>query len=411
LKESSGRASAGKAPQRFRNALVVAEVSLTLVLLIGAGLLIRSFRVITALFPGFDPSHFLCVSASRYRLPEPEPGKPIPAAVSIRQLLDRLRVLPSVQTVAAATDLPLSGIDPAIFYTAEGQPAVTAQNMPRAYIHRVTPDFFQALHTKLIAGRTFSQEEISGNPGVVVVSENVVKRFWPGQDPLDKRIKGGGPNSSNPWLRIIGVVGEMKYRGLPNNPTADPDIYRPLQDQERDILLVVRTSLDLASLSAAVRSAIHEIDKTIPIYDVATMSERIGEQTGRSRFTGWLMTIFAGIALVLATVGLYGVMSYAVTRRTQEIGVRMALGASRGNVLLLVLRQGMPLILAGIVMGLAVALGLTRLISTLLYGVTPTDAFTFGSVSALLVLVALFACWLPARRASRVDPIHALRHE
>jgi predicted permease len=283
--------------------------------------------------------------------------------------------------------------------------------MPRAYIHRVTPDFFQALHTKLVAGRTFSPEEMTPNSGVVLVSENVAKRFWPGQDPLDKRIKGGGPNSSNPWLRIIGVVGEMKYRGLPNNPTADPDIYRPLPDEERDILLLVRTSLDPGSLSAAVRNAIHEIDKTIPIYDVATMSERIGDQTARSRFTGWLMSIFAGIALVLATVGLYGVMSYAVTRRTQEIGVRMALGASRGSVLLLVLRQGMPLILAGIGIGLAVSFGLTRLISTLLYGVTPTDAFTFGSVSASLVLVALFACWLPARRASRVDPIHALRHE
>jgi putative ABC transport system permease protein len=411
LKESSGRVSAGRAPQRFRNALVVAEVSLTLVLLIGAGLLIRSFRAITALDPGFDAGHLLCVSVSRYRVPEPAPGAPSPAASSIRQILERIRSLPSVQTVAAATDLPLSGIYNANFYTAEGQPPVTAQNRPRGYIHRVTPGFFQALHTKLVAGRTFSEEEMMGNAGVVVVSENVAKRFWPGQDPLDKRIKNGESNSSNPWLRIIGVVGEMKYRGLPNNPTADPDIYRPLQDQERDILLLVRTSLDPGSLSTAVRSAIHEVDKTIPIYDVATMSERIGEQTARNRFTSWLMGIFAAIALLLATVGVYGVMSYAVTRRTHEIGVRMALGADRSQVLLLIVGQGLPLILAGILVGLAASFGLTRLIATLLYGVTPTDAFTFASVTALLVSIALFACWLPALRASRVDPLEALRHE
>src|ERR1035438_1718290 len=203
----------------------------------------------------------------------------------------------------------------------------------------------------------------------------------------------------------------MKYRGLPNNPTADPDIYRPLQDQERDILLLVRTSLDPGSLSTAVSSAIHEVDKTIPIYDIATMSERIGEQTARNRFTSWLMGIFAAVALLLATVGVYGVMSYAVTRRTQEIGVRMALGAERSQVLLLIVVQGLPLILAGILVGLAASFGLTRLIATLLYGVTPTDAFTFASVTALLVSVALFACWLPALRASRVDPLQALRHE
>jgi predicted permease len=411
LKESSGRVSSGKAPQRFRNALVVAEVSLTLVLLIGAGLLIRSFRAITALDPGFDPAHLLCVSVSRYRQPEPASGEPMPAVPSIRQMLDRIRTLPSVQTVAAASDLPLSGIEYAMFYTAEGQPAVTAQNIPRAYLHRVTPGFFQALRSRLVAGRTFSEEEMKGNSGVAVVSENVVKRFWPGQDPLDKRIKGGGPDSSNPWLRIIGVVSEMKYRGVPHNPTADPDIYRPLPDQERDILLLVRTSLDPGSLSTSVRNAIHEIDKTIPVYDVATMSERIGDQTARNRFTGWLMGIFAAVALLLAMVGVYGVMSYAVTRRTQEIGVRMALGANRQQVLLLIVGQGLPLIVTGIVVGLAVSSGLTRLIATLLYGVTPTDAFTFASVTGLLVSIALFACWLPALRASRVDPLEALRHE
>jgi ABC-type antimicrobial peptide transport system permease subunit len=203
----------------------------------------------------------------------------------------------------------------------------------------------------------------------------------------------------------------MKYRGLPNNPSADPDIYRPMSDRQRDILLVVRTALDPASLTGTVRRAIHEMDSTIPIYNIATMAERIGQQTARDRFTSWLMGIFAGVALLLAMVGVYGVMSYAVTRRTQEIGVRMALGASRPQVLLLIVGQGVPLILAGILVGLGISFGITRLIATLLYGVTPTDAFTFAAVTALLVSIALFACWLPALRASRVDPLEALRHE
>ena len=419
LKESSGRVSGGKLPQRFRNALVVAEIALTLVLLIGAGLLIRSFRELTVLNPGFDPDHLLCLSVSLPRLPEaPTSGaatlataSDAHAVVSTSQILERLKALPSVQAVAAATDLPLSGIEQAIFYTAEGQPTVTAQNIPRAYLHRVTPGFFSTLRAKLVAGRGFSQEEMKGDPGVAVVSENVAKRFWPGQDPLNKRIKGGNPRSSNPWLRIIGVVAEMKYRALPNNPTGDPDIYLPLTDRGRDILLVVRTALDPGSLAGAVRSAIHEVDRTVPIYNIATMTERIGEQTARNRFTSWLMGIFAGVALLLATVGVYGVMSYAVSRRTQEIGLRMALGANRPQVLLLIVGQGLPLILSGILAGLAVSLGLTRLISTLLYGVTPTDRLTFASVTALLALIALFACWLPALRASRVDPLEALRHE
>jgi putative ABC transport system permease protein len=418
LKEGSGRVAGGKMPQRFRDGLVAAEIALTLVLLVGAGLLIRSFRELSALDPGFDPDHLLCLTVGLPRIPPPQTDGAVAndavtahSDISTRQILERVRTLPSVTAAAIATDLPLSGIENAVFYTAEGQPAVTAQNIPRAYYHRVTPEFFQVLRTTRVAGRTFLPEEISGNAPVVIVSENLQKRFWPGQDAIGKRIKTGRSASHNPWLRVIGVVGEMKYRGLPNNPTADPDIYRPWSEEERDILLVVRTTLDPAGLAPGVRNAIHEIDKTIPIYDVATMSEHIGEQTARNRFTSWLMGIFAAVALLLAMVGVYGVMSYAVTRRTQEIGVRMALGANRTQVLLLIVGQGLPLILAGILVGLAFSFGLTRLIATLLYGVTPTDAFTFASVTALLVSIALFACWLPALRASRVDPLVALRHE
>jgi len=405
LKESSGRVSGGRLPQRFRSGLVVAEISLTLVLLVGAGLLIRSFRALTTINPGFDPDHLLCLSAGLPR------GGSDQASLSAQRVLESIQALPSVQTVAAGSDLPLSGIENATFYSAEDQPPVTVQNMPRAYIHGITPGFFEALKAKLVAGRTFSPDEMSGKHGVVMISENVSKRFWPGQDPVNKRIKLGRLNSPNPWLRVIGVAGEMKYRGLPNNPTADPDIYLPLPDRERDILVVVRTPLDPAGLSTAVRGAIHGLDKSVTIYDVATMTAHIGEQTARSRFVGWLMGVFAGVALLLAMVGVYGVMSYLVTRRTQEIGLRMALGARRSDVLALVVRQGLPVILGGIVIGLAASAGLTRLLGTLLYGVTATDTLTFTAVPALLGAIALVACWLPALRASRVDPVQALRCE
>jgi putative ABC transport system permease protein len=203
----------------------------------------------------------------------------------------------------------------------------------------------------------------------------------------------------------------MKYRSLPNNPTPDPDIFIPLPERRRDLSLLVRTSLDPAGLAPNVRAAIHEIDRTAPVYNMASMNESMGQQTARSRFTSWLMGIFAVVALVLAMVGVYGVMSYAVTRRTQEIGIRMALGARRGDVLRLIVRQGMLVIFIGIAAGLAASLTLTRLLQTLLYGVTPTDMLTFASVPLVLICVALFACWAPALRASRVDPLIALRNE
>ena len=408
LKESSGRVSGGRLPQRFRNALVVAEMSLTLVLLVGAGLLIRSLDALIGINPGFDSSHVLCLTAGLPRTPAAGPDQP---ALSADRIIERIQALPSVQAVAAGTDLPLSHIENATFYTGENQPPVTAQNMPRAYIHGITPGFFRALKAKLVAGQSFSADEMNNKRGVVIVSENVAKRFWPGENPIDKHIKLGRPNSQAPWLRVVGVAGEMKYRGLPNNPTADPDIYLPLPERERDILLVVRTRLDPAATSSAVRSAIHDIDKSITIFDVATMSERIGEQTARSRFVSWLMGVFAAIAVLLAMVGVYGVMSYLVTRRTQEIGLRIALGAERGDVLGLIVRQGMPLILMGIALGLVASFGLTRLLATLLYGVTATDALTFAVVPLLLLAIALLACWLPALRASRVDPVQALRFE
>jgi predicted permease len=420
LKEASGRSSAGTGRQRFRNALVVAEVALAVLLLIGSGLMIRSFQQIMALDPGFNPERMLTLRVGLPRLPAPPPAAPnapagaatvtpsAEASVTGRMLLEKLSSLPSVHSVAMGTDLPLTGGGNATFYTAEGQPPVTAQNVPRAYVHRVMPGFFSALGIPMKNGRDYQAGEAGD---IVIVSENVAKRFWPGQDPIGKRIKAGGVGSRAPWLTIVGVVGETKYRALPRNPTADPDLFFPFDQRTRQLGIAIRTAGDPAGLTEAVRRELQQMDRSMVIFNIAPMSERVSQQVAQSRFTSWLTGVFSGTALLLAMIGIYGVMSYTVTRRTQEIGVRMALGATASEVLSMVVRQGMTLILAGLVIGLGLAIGLTRLLSTLLFGVTATDPATYAAVAVVLVVVALAATFLPARRATKIDPITALRYE
>jgi predicted permease len=282
--------------------------------------------------------------------------------------------------------------------------------MPRAYTHRVSADFFSTLRIPFIAGRTFTDTEQSPSTPAVIVSERLTRRFWPGQDPIGRRIKFGTLAANTPWLHIVGVVGEVKYRGLPENPTADPDVYLPLTDRNLQFGLAIRTTIPPASASGAVRAAIRAADPSIPIYDVATIEELVGNQTAQSRFTMWLMTVFAGIALALAVVGVYGVMSYLVAQRTREIGVRLALGATAGDILRLVVGNGARLVGAGLLVGSAAAFALQKLVASLLFGVTAADAASAAAV-AILAAAALLACYLPAARATRVDPLHALRQE
>jgi putative ABC transport system permease protein len=412
FKQASSHSADRRGGRRFRSALVVAEVAFAMLLLVGAGLMIRSVQQLTALHPGYDTERVLTL---RVNLPRLAPQSAATTAdartvVMVRDVIGRLAQIPTVESVAIATDVPLAGSN-AMFFTAEGQSPVTAQNVPRAYAHRVSPEFFRTMRIPMLAGRTFNESEMQGLSEAVIVTEAVVRRFWPGQDPIGKRIKQGGAGSKNPWQTIVGVVNDMKYRALPNNPTNDPDIFWPVSERQRGFAIVLRTSLDPASLAPAARRVLRDAEPASVIYNVVTMRELASRETARSRFTGWLMGIFAASALLLAMIGIYGVMSYAVTRRTQEIGIRMALGAARREVLGMILRNGMGLIGAGLLVGAAAAFPLTRLIDTLLYGVAPTDPIAFVAAAGALAAVALLACLLPAARATRIAPASALRNE
>jgi putative ABC transport system permease protein len=406
FKQGSAQSSGSRGGKGFRGILVIAEVAFATLLLIGAGLMIRSVQELAAIRPGYDTEHLLTL---RVNLPRLAAGTDAAAAVTSREVLRRVGQVPSVTGVAAASDVPLAG-SAATFYTAEGQPPVTAQNVPRAYLHRVTPEFFKTFRIPILAGRTFNESELNAASDAVIVTEAVVKRFWPGQNPIGKRVKFGGLGSKNPWMNIVGVINDMKYRALPNNPTNDPDLFLPFTER-RGFALFVRTPLDPASLAPAVRKVLRDAEPGAVIYGVATMSELASRETARARFTGWLMGIFAASALVLAMIGIYGVMSYSVSRRTQEIGIRMALGAARSEVMRLVVANGMTLIAIGLALGVGAAFALTGLVSTLLYGVKPTDPLAFATAAAALAGVALVACLIPASRATRIAPASALRNE
>jgi len=403
LKQSSGRSAGSHGGRRFRNALVVVEISFSMLLLIGAGLLIRSLERLATLNPGYDPSHLLALRVSLPGLPPANDRPDAGLVVTADEILRRVSQLPSVQAASISTDVPLGG-ESAVFYTAEGQPAMDAHTTPRAYFHRVSPDFFKTLRTPFIAGRAFTEDEVHHGANAVIATESLVKRFWSGSDPIGKRIKIGGLSSTRPWLTIVGVVHDLKYRGL-------PDLFQIFNERSRDFSVLVRTSLDPSAIAPAVRNTLRQAEPSILIYDSATMEDFIGHETARPRFTGWLMAIFAGIALALAIIGIYGVVSYGVSRRTREIGVRIALGANRPQVLRMVVGSGMESVVVGLLLGTVAALALTRLIGTLLYGVTPSDPLTYGAAALTLAATALLACLMPALRAARIDPAVTLRNE
>jgi predicted permease len=409
--KASARGSGGARSHRLRSWLVGAEVALAIVLLVGAGLMIRSVQKLTAIDPGFEASGVLTLTAGVPRLPQtgpaPTPGGPPPPpppfVVSARELLDRVSAVPGVSAAALASDTPLGPNSSAVFYQAEGDTTTDAQTMPRAYVHRVSPEFFSVLGMPFVAGRTFTGTD--ADAPLVIVSEGVTRRFWPGQDPIGKRLRAG-PNA--PWMSIAGVVPDVNYRGLPRNPTPDPDLYLPAVDRSPQNV-IVRTSGDPASVATAVRAAIRA-HPSIVVYNVATLDSLVDAQSAPSRFTTWMLAVFAGAALLLSVVGIYGVMSYLVTQRTREFGLRLALGAGRGQIVGVVLRQAATMIGIGLVVGVAASAALSRLLGTLLFDVGAADPSAVVAIG-VLVVVALLACAVPALRATRVDPMVALRND
>jgi len=409
LKES-GRSAAGSAGhRRLRSLLVVAEIALSLVLLLGAGLLMRSFLKLQAVNPGFNPNNVLTMKVS-LQGPNYQTAEPIIAFHD--QLLAKIKALPGVQSVATRYHLPLAPDDgyANLSFAIEGRLPDPA-NRPTAFYNTVSPDYFHTLEIPVLKGRPFDEHDVMKARNVIIINETLARRYFPGEDPTGKRLT---LNDQNPkeedWATIVGVVKDTKPRTLASPPVAE--MYLPFAQQSgRSMALMIRTTSKPGRLAAAVRREVQALDRNQPVHSVRTLEIVLSAAVATPRFRASLLGVFAVVALMLAMVGIYGVMSYAVTQRTHEIGIRLALGARSSDVLKLVVGQGLALALAGVVIGLGASFALTRVMSKLLFGVSPTDPLTFAVIALLLTGVALAACYVPARRAMKVDPLVALRYE
>ncbi|HEY2963920.1 MAG TPA: ABC transporter permease [Pyrinomonadaceae bacterium] len=404
LKEGS-RQSSGRS-HGLRSSLVVFEVALSLVLLVCAGLFFRSFLTLFKTDPGFDPDNMLTMNLI---VPSVKYKEESQVAAFYADLAQRMKARPGVESAAAVNYLPLGGSNSSDAYFIEGvpEPPPGQENIGR---YRVcTPDYFSTMRIPIVKGRAFTEQDKAGAPPVVIVNETLARKHWPGQDAIGKRIRLYGPRDKAPWMEIVGVSKDVKHE-LTLEVT--PEYYLPhAQDPWNSMVLVARTTVEPTSLAAAIREDVWAIDKDQPVFDVRTMREVRSISVGLQTFSSTMTGIFAGVALLLASIGIYGVMAFVVTQRTQEIGIRMALGARRVDVLKLVLATGMKLAVIGLVIGLVAAWGVTRFFASLLVGVQPTDLLTFSVVSLCLLAAALLACYVPARRATKVDPLAALRYE
>jgi putative ABC transport system permease protein len=380
-----------------------------LVLLIGAGLLMKSFWRLQAVEPGFDPTGVLTM---RMLLPFETYPENSQRAAFYQQVLERVRQVPGVESVAAITRTPLLPGGPSGTVSGENSVVGPADTPVEADRRWITPAYFQAMGITLVKGRAFTEADTAGAAAVAIVDESFAHKHWPNQDVIGKRIKLGRHESNNPWMTVVGVVRHVKSQHI--EAASNVQTYMPFYQDPSffSMSLVVRTRLeDPLTLRNAVRAAIQSVERNQPVFYVKTMQQFVDESLAQRRLALWLMSVFAAVALLLAAIGLYGVMSYAVSQRTHELGLRLALGAQPRDVLRLVLRQGMTLVFVGASLGLLSAFGLTRLMQTVLFVVSASDAPTYAVIVVLLLFVALLACWLPARRATKVDPLIALRHE
>jgi putative ABC transport system permease protein len=401
LKEG-GRSSTGGRSVRLRQVLVASEVALALVVLCGAGLMIESMARLLGVQPGFDPKNVLTMEVS---LPQEDlyngpPGLPR----FCQDLEERVKTLAGVVAVGAVAHLPLEG-NARRNFTIEGRPDPGPGNSPSANYTVACPNYFHAMGESLLEGREFTQKDTSGSPGVIVINQRMARKFWSNEDPVGRRIRQNGS-----WLTIVGVVGDVRHWGLDRE--MQPQFFRPYtQAAWPTMSIVVRTTTAPASYAVAVKKVLSETMPDRPVSDVATLESIVQDSLGSRRFPMLLLSVFALLALALAAVGIIGVVSYSVTQRSNEIGIRMALGARPVDVTKLVLKGSMRWVLIGMVFGMAGSLGLGRLLGSLLYGVRPTNLAVLGTVSLLLALVALLASYLPARKAAKVDPLVALRYE
>ena len=408
LKEGD-RGSSGER-QRFRSALVIGEVALTLTLLVGAGLLVQSFRRVLRVDPGFKPQNLLTMQVSVNNAD----GRQI--ANFFEQLQNNISRLPGVEAVAVSNGLPLGVANHPVFFI-EGRPRPENGNAPSGIRYTVSPDYFRTMGIELLKGRVFNSQDKPETPLVVIIDDALAQQQFPNEDPLGKRLSQTA--SGIPSYEIVGVVRHVEHDNLDGSAIRTPQFYTAfnqtpidkLPTQVRRINLLTRTSVDASSVTAVVRGEIAALNKDQAVFNVRTMEQIVDQSVAPRRFSMLLLAVFAGVALVLASIGIYGMMSYSVAQRTREIGLRMTLGAQRGNVLRLVISQGMKLALVGVALGLLASFALMRTIKNLLFGISATDPLTFVGIALLLAFVALLACWVPARRATKVDPMVALRYE
>ena len=401
-----GTSAFGLSHHKLRKLLIAAEIALSLVLLIGAGLLVRSYERITSANPGFDPTNVLSL---RVALPGFTYKTPEAVIAFYKQLEDRIAALPGVQHVGSNYLLPLSSValgwEP---ITVDGYvPKAAGENLIIASSGYVSPDYFRAMGIPLLKGRFFDDRDVRNAPDVAIVDDKLAERFWPGQDPIGKRMRRG---DSGPWRTVVGLVADTKQYAVDGEPPITA-FYPNRQLGVGTRYLVIKTTSDPRSIVPAVTREVQSLDADLPVFDVVTMEERLADSFARRRFSMFLLGVFAACASLLAAIGIYGVVSFWVSQRTRELGIRAALGAQQADIMQLVIGQAVVLIAIGIGVGLVVAFGLTRVMSSLLFGVSATDAVTYGLLAVLLAVVALVASWVPARRAAGVPPIIALRRD
>jgi putative ABC transport system permease protein len=408
LKDMGRGVSGSRRHNRLRSLLIVGEVALSIVLLVGAGLLFRSFMQLQAVNTGFTPQQVLTARLT-------------PAGANYRtdadyiafynQTIQKISTTPGVAVVGAINTLPLDK-GPQAGFRIEGRPPLTTDKWPGGNYRTVSTDYFRAMNIPIVQGRAFTDRDIETAPLVMIVNQALAQRDFPGENPIGKRINlGNNDQQGQPvWFEIVGVAADV--RSLELREPASPEFYlSDLQDSFGNMFVVIRTTVEPTALAGVIRQAAAEVDKSAAVSDIKTMDHIVSAAVTQPRFNLFLLGLFSGIALLLSAAGIYGVTSYSVAQRTHEFGIRMALGAQVGDVLRMILRQGMLLISVGIAIGLAASFALTRLLRTLLFGVSVTDPLTFVAITFLLTLVALIACYVPARRATKVDPLVALRYE